>query len=379
MVLPFRRKNTPVEGEQVPDDSEILEIVDQIEEELTANRDAEQKAVESDHDSELTQKLNASAKTVTRICMDIRRNENVLIICDPTTSEIGAALHEAALTLSDRVLLMMMPKGKHHGDEPPTPVSNLMRQQNVIIAPTKYSITHTKAARTALNERARIATMPGITTKLFTEGGITANFESIKDEISQKAIALRRKRFISVRHENGTDLSFEVGWRDWNQDDNGICNRPKMITNLPAGKIFVMPKEGSMNGTLVIDGSWDSNLIEENLVLQIENGLVMDISGGDLAVRIKNDFSQHALKLPKKDQDLVWTIAEFGIGLNPMAKLVGNALEDEKCYGSCYFSMGDNSAFGGNANVGINMVGIMKSANIYVDDKPFLIDGEFQS
>ena len=93
MVLPFRRKNTPVEGEQVPDDSEILEIVDQIEEELTANRDAEQKAVESDHDSELTQKLNASAKTVTRICMDIRRNENVLIICDPTTSEIGAALH----------------------------------------------------------------------------------------------------------------------------------------------------------------------------------------------------------------------------------------------------------------------------------------------
>ena len=180
--------------------------------------------------------------------------------------------------------------------------------------------------------------MPGITTKLFTEGGITANFESIKDEISQKAIALRRKRFISVRHENGTDLSFEVGWRDWNQDDNGICNRPKMITNLPAGKIFVMPKEGSMNGTLVIDGSWDSNLVEENLVLQIENGLVMDISGGDL-VRIKNDFSQHALKLPKKDQDLVWTISEFGIGLNPMAKLVGNALEDEKCYGSCYFSM----------------------------------------
>lgn len=140
-----------------------------------------------------------------------------------------------------------------------------------------------------------------------------------------------------------------------------------------------MPKEGSMNGTLVIDGSWDSNLIEENLVLQIENGLVMDISGGDLAVRIKNDFSQHALKLPKKDQDLVWTIAEFGIGLNPMAKLVGNALEDEKCYGSCYFSMGDNSTFGGNANVGINMVGIMKSANIYVDDKPFLINGEFQS
>lgn len=377
MVLPFRRKNPAQNGNQVPDDSELLEIVDQIEEELSSEQN------QSDIDagaSNFEEKLLASAKIVTRTCMDIRRNENVLIICDPTTSEIGAALHEAALSLSDRVLLMMMPKGKHHGDEPPTPVSNLMRQQNVIIAPTKYSITHTKAARNALNERARIATMPGITNKLFTEGGITANFEEIKSEISEKAVALRRKRFISVRHSNGTDLSFEVGWRDWNQDDNGICNRPKMITNLPAGKIFVMPKEGTMNGTLVIDGSWDSNLLSEDLVLQIENGLVMDISGGgqDLAVRIKSDFAKHALKLPKKDQDLVWTIAEFGIGLNRMSKLVGNALEDEKCYASCYFSMGDNSAFGGNANVGINMVGVMKTANIYVDEKPFLIEGEFK-
>lgn len=377
MVLPFRRKNPAQDGNQVPDDSELLEIVDQIEEEFSSEQN------QSDIDagaSNFEEKLLASAKIVTRTCMDIRRNENVLIICDPTTSEIGAALHEAALSLSDRVLLMMMPKGKHHGDEPPTPVSNLMRQQNVIIAPTKYSITHTKAARNALNERARIATMPGITNKLFTEGGITANFEEIKSEIAEKAVALRRKRFISVRHSNGTDLSFEVGWRDWNQDDNGICNRPKMITNLPAGKIFVMPKEGTMNGTLVIDGSWDSNLLSEGLVLQIENGLVMDISGGgqDLAVRIKSDFANHALKLPKKDQDLVWTIAEFGIGLNRMSKLVGNALEDEKCYGSCYFSMGDNSAFGGNANVGINMVGVMKTANIYVDEKPFLLEGEFK-
>ena len=84
------QENTPVEGEQVPDDSEILEIVDQIEEELTSNRNAEQKTIDSEQDSELTQKLNASAKTVTRVCMDIRRNENVLIICDPSTSEIGS-------------------------------------------------------------------------------------------------------------------------------------------------------------------------------------------------------------------------------------------------------------------------------------------------
>ena len=111
-----------------------------------------------------------------------------------------------------------------------------------------------------------------------------------------------------------------------------------MITNLPAGKIFVMPKEGTMNGTLVIDGSWDSNLLSESLVLQIENGLVMDISGGgqDLAVRIKSDF-QTCTKVTKKGSRLGWTMAEFRWGLNPMSKLVGNALEDENATPPCYF------------------------------------------
>ena len=58
-------------------------------------------------------------------CMDIRRGENVLIVCDPTTGDIGQALHEATVKKSERVLLIVMPKAKHHGEEPPTPVANL--------------------------------------------------------------------------------------------------------------------------------------------------------------------------------------------------------------------------------------------------------------
>lgn len=77
MVLPFRRKNPASDGNQVPDDSELLEIVDQIEEEFSS----EQNLVESDNEStNYEEKLLASAKTVTRTCMDIRRNENIFYI-----------------------------------------------------------------------------------------------------------------------------------------------------------------------------------------------------------------------------------------------------------------------------------------------------------
>ena len=102
---------------------------------------------------EISEQLKRSAKMVVETCMDIRRGENVLIVCDPTTGDIGQALHEAANERSDRVLLIVMPKARHHGEEPPAPVANLMRQQQVVIAPTRYSLTHTRAVRQAQKDR----------------------------------------------------------------------------------------------------------------------------------------------------------------------------------------------------------------------------------
>ncbi len=69
---------------------------------------------------EVAVQLKVSAQTVIQTCMDIRRGENVLIVCDPTTGDIGQALHEAANERSDRVLLIVMPKARHHGEEPPS-------------------------------------------------------------------------------------------------------------------------------------------------------------------------------------------------------------------------------------------------------------------
>ena len=42
---------------------------------------------------EINEQLKRSAKMVIETCMDIRRGENVLIVCDPTTGDIGQALH----------------------------------------------------------------------------------------------------------------------------------------------------------------------------------------------------------------------------------------------------------------------------------------------
>ncbi len=370
MASPFRRK--PKEREVKVDDDDL-----ELEEVVESEEPLEENVAEVLESLDLEQALFESAKRVTHTCMDIRRGENVLIVCDPTTGQIGQALHKAATERSDRVLLIVMPKGRHHAEEPPTPVANLMKQQQIVIAPTKYSLTHTRAIRAALKEGARVATMPGMTDDMFVSGGMTADFNQIKKSLSEFSGKLRRKKLVHVKDSKGTDVEFEVSWKDWNLDDNGICNRPRMITNLPAGKAFVLPKEGTMNGTIVIDGTWESTLLEEPLELTVENGIVIDIKGDSTAAQIRQQFGEAAAKLRSKDRELVWTVAEFGFGMNPNAQITGHVLEDEKQLGTCYFSIGDNTSLGGNASVGIHIPGVITKPSIWLDDSQILDDGKF--
>ena len=355
-------------------DHDLVDVIESV-----MNNSSEQndnsKSINQELDSE--QLLATSAKMVVETCMDIRRGENVLIVCDPTTGAIGQALHEAVTERSERVLLIVMPKGRHHGEEPPTPVASLMRQQQVILAPTRYSLTHTRAIRQALREGARVATMPGMTEEMFTHGGMSANFNEIKRKISNLGPYLRRRRIINVKSDKGTDITFEVNWREWKLDDNGICNRPRMLTNLPAGKAFIMPREGTMNGKVIIDGSWDATLLDEEIELEIENGIVIDVKGGTTAANIRQEFGEVARKLRTKERENVWTVAEFGFGVNEQARLGGNVLEDEKRLGTCYFAIGDNTALGGNSSVGIHIPGVLKSPSVWLDDTQILDNGNF--
>ncbi len=362
--------------EETPHDSQT-DLNDMVDSVIQAEAASSDNIQDTKQENSIDELLAESAKMVVETCMDIRRGENVLIVCDPTTGEIGQALHAATIEKSERVLLIVMPKAKHHGEEPPSPVANLMRQQQVILAPTKYSLTHTKAIRQALRDGARVATMPGITVDMFTHGGMAADFNNVKKRISNLGPHFRRRRIVNVKSKLGTEITFEVNWREWKLDDNGICNRPKMLTNLPAGKAFIMPREGTMNGTLIINGSWDSSLLDQNIELQIENGIVIDVKGGTIAANIRQEFGEVAKKLRSKDRENVWTVAEFGFGMNDQARMGGNVLEDEKRLGTCYFSIGDNTALGGNSAVGIHIPGVLTGANVWLDDSQILQDGEF--
>ena len=368
-----RKKQDVPDDTRLEQDDDLEDIVDSV----IGTEDKEKTSeISENSEASIEELLSASAKMVVETCMDIRRGENVLIVCDPTTGDIGQALHEATIKKSERVLLIVMPKAKHHGEEPPTPVSNLMRQQQVVLAPTKYSLTHTKAVRQALRDGARVATMPGITNDMFTHGGMAADFNKIKKRISNLGPYFRRRRIVNVKSNQGTDITFEVNWREWKLDDNGICNRPGQVMNLPSGRVFVFPKEETMNGKIVIDGSWEGKLIVEPIVMEIEKGVVTSISESEFTDTINLTFDEVSKSLNKNKAAIVKTVAEFGFGMNARAKVIGNLLEDQVVRGAAHFILGDNSAYGGKNNIGLQMRGVILKPTIELKDIDLVKDGK---
>ena len=313
---------------------------------------------------ENTEAMLSTARSVIRTCLQVRREEDVLVLTDPDTADVGQALYEEAARVTDRILLVMMPPTQKTGKEPPLPVSDIMR---------------TRARAAATREGARIVSMPGIGSIAFQSGGMTADYNTLQREISGMGSVFRRRRRVSVKSAAGTDVEFLTGDR-WILEDTGICNRPGQVANLPAGKVFVLPKEGSMQGTIIIDGSWEGRLLEEPLSLQVEDGIVVDISGGDVADEISAvfDIARSGLRGSRRDQ--VWTVAEFGFGMNPRAtKLVGNKVEDLVVRGSSYFGFGDNSHIGGTARVGVHLRGSLISPEVSLEGSVIVSDGKIST
>ena len=329
--------------------------------------------------TENTEAMLSTARSVIRTCLQVRREEDVLVITDPDTAEVGQALYEEASRVTDRILLVMMPPTQKTGKEPPLPVSDIMRKNRVIIIATKDSMSHTRARAAATREGARIVSMPGIGRESFETGGMTADYNALQREISGMGTVFRRKRRVRVRSESGTDVEFLTGER-WILEDNGICNRPGQVANLPAGKVFVLPKEGSMNGTIVIDGSWEGRMLEEPLKMLVEEGLVVDVSGGDIADEIASVFDVARSGLRGSRRDKVWTVAEFGFGMNPKAtELVGNKVEDLVVRGSSYFGFGDNSHIGGSARVGIHLRGSLIGPEVELEGSVIVSNGKIST
>ncbi len=303
------------------------------------------------------------ARTAVITCMGVKKSETVLILTDTEKESIGEALFQVAKEVKAEALLVKMQPRTRHGEEPPRAIAEMMKNAEVVIAPTLYSVTHTQARKRANRAGARIATMPGIIPRMMSAGGMTADFNEVEKGVKRLAKFLEKTKKLALTTELGTDLEVSVEGRKWFQD-TGICHKKGEFMNLPAGEVFIAPKEGTANGKLVIDGAfWE--VLESPVAIDVKDGYAKRITG-------TKEIAQQISKRGKEGRN----IAEIGIGMNPKAKIIGNVLEDEKVMGTVHVALGDNSTFGGKVRAGIHIDGIINKPTLIADDEVIMEDGK---
>lgn len=305
------------------------------------------------------------AEGVLTSCLAVKPGEEVLIITDDSRKEIGEAIYEAAGNLGCEKLLMVMTERELSGEEPPKAVAEAMKAADVVIAPTAKSLTHTNARIEAAKAGTRVATMPGITKEMFSQGAMTADYTEV-EKLTATVTEMLTKASTARIEKDGKVLTIQINGRD-GVPSPGVYREAGKCGNLPSGEAYIAPLEDGSDGEMIIDGSMVG-------IGKLDSPLHMVISGGKL--RSVTGEKSEALDVLLKNETN-GTLCELGIGTNEAAILNGIILEDEKVYGTVHIAFGTNASFGGTNKAECHMDGIILKPTLFLDDKKVIEDGVF--
>lgn len=307
-----------------------------------------------------------TAKNVLKTNVNVQPGEKVAIIVDEVKRELGDIFFKAAQEIGAEAVLIQFHSSGISGAEPPAIVADAMKTCDAAICITEASISHTAARIEAAKANTRVATMPGLTPDMLTEGALTADYADVRETGEQLAVILDLGKEVTIRTA-GHALTFSIEGRK-SKASNGLLLNPGDSGNLPSGETFIAPIEGSANGTILIDGSIaDIGKLSRPVLLKIKEGRLVDVEGeaGEKLISLLGDGDGRF-------------VGEFGIGTNRAARLTGNILEDEKAYGTCHIAFGTNMSFGGTINAGVHLDAVSKTPEIFIDGQCIVAEGMIQ-
>jgi len=267
-------------------------------------------------------------------------------------------------------VLVEITSRRFHGEEPSPEIVTLMREFDVIFAPTSKSLSHTKARREASRLGVRIATLPDIWRQTFLRA-LNADYKRIARRTRKLADIISKGKAVRVTTPSGTDLAMSIRGRRC-RADTGILDKRGEFCNLPAGEAYIAPLEGKTEGVAVIDGAVSGvGILKNPIKIVFEQGYALKISGGNEAKRLRS-------LLQSVGDRNAYNFAELGVGTNDKAKLCGSVLEDEKVMGTIHIALGDNKSMGGKIEVRSHLDGMMMKPTLYIDDEVIMKEGRLR-
>ena len=314
----------------------------------------------------MSAELDNAVRTVVRQCMGVSPGEDVLVICNPVTEEIGALMRIEAQGDGADATLAVISERETHAAEPPRAVAAAMAAADVVLAPTIQSLSHTAARKQASEAGVRIGTLPGVTEEMLTR--LTAgDLEEIRRRGWAVVSALNSGSEVRITCRHGSDLRLGLEGRLGIVDAGELSNRGA-FGNLPCGEGFIAPIEGTAEGILVVDGSIAGvGLLDTPTALTIREGHLTETDGSGGAALME-------LLAPHGADGT--NVAELGIGTNEEALLTGNVLEDEKILGSSHVAFGASAAIGGTVQVPVHLDCVLLEPTVEIDGEAIVAGGD---
>ncbi|MGD2247599.1 MAG: aminopeptidase [Candidatus Methanofastidiosia archaeon] len=301
--------------------------------------------------------MKKAAQFIAATCLNVKDDEDVLIVSDYAHIKMAAAFAE---NLS--CTMVSIPSLTCNGEEPPSPVADLFKGYDVVIALTTLSLGPTDARKKACDKGVRFVSMAGITdtslhTVMNTDYEIVGKRASILKDIFEDAesITVHTGEYtveMSVKERHPMPLT-------------GIYTKKGAFGTLPEGEVLISPVEEHVYGTFVVDiGMVGVGFFEQPVTFTVEKGQVVSIEG---PLKKKLETILNAYQGSRQ-------IAEFAVGINPAATF-NTIFEAKKVEGTCHISLGDNHTIGGVHKSGVHMDGVIKAPTILVDGTPLVTKG----
>ena len=250
------------------------------------------------------------------------------------------------------------------GQEPPAAVAAALAAATVFIAPTRRSLSHTRARKAASEAGARGATLPGVTEDMLARL-MAADFPLMAARSRAVAGLLTAAGSAHVTCPRGTDLTLDLSGRAGIADD-GDLTAPGAFGNLPCGEGFASPLTGE--GTVVAATLASLGLPDAPVELTVRDGRLAGAAG---------EWGERWTALMDAAGEQGRNLAELGVGTNDRARLTGNILEDEKMLGTVHVAFGASAGIGGTVAVPVHLDCLIEDATLDVGGTRVLDGGEF--
>jgi len=314
----------------------------------------------------VVEELDRAVRTVVRDCLAVKPEDDVLVVCNPVTEDLGALIRNVAESEGAEAVLAVLSERDSHAAEPPKAVAAAMVASDVVIAPTVQSLSHTAARKAASDAGVRIATMPGVTEEMLARV-MGAEMEELRRRGEAVCAALDAGSEARITCANGSDLRLGLESRSAIVDAGDLSARGA-FGNIPCGEGFIAPLERTAEGTLVVDGSIAGvGRLQDPVALTVRDGHLADAAGAE---------GEALLELLTVHGDDGTNVAELGIGTNEEAILTGNILEDEKILGTAHVAFGASAAIGGTVQVPVHLDCVVLEPTVEVDGEALVRDGE---